>query len=245
MDNSLNITFILPVLNETHSLEQTVDMIFELSEKDLHEILIVIADRTTEQSLAVIEKIKKEHAAHVRVYKQELPFLGGAMQDAFSEASGDHVMLMSSDLETDPAFIPAFVKTMKEGNWDIVAGSRWLKGGGFEGYSRAKLVCNYLFQKIFRLLYHTKLTDLTYAYRLYRKSVLEGIVWEELEHPFLLECLVKPLRCGVRVTEIPCKWRARTRGASANTFLETFKYFRIALKTKFIPMHRLKKREVQ
>ena len=85
-------------------------MIFELSGKDLHEILIVIADRTTEQSLAVIEKIKKEHGDHVRVYKQELPFLGGAMQGAFAEASGDHVMLMSSDLETDPAFIPAFVK---------------------------------------------------------------------------------------------------------------------------------------
>lgn len=245
MDNSLKITFILPVLNETYSLKQTVDMIFELSEKDLHEILIVIADRTTEESLTIVKKIKKEHVDHVRVYKQELPFLGGAMQGAFTEASGDHIMLMSSDLETDPAFIPAFIKTMNEGNWDIVAGSRWLKGGGFEGYSRVKLICNYLFQKIFQILYHTNLSDLTYAYRLYRKSVLEDIVWEELKHPFLLECLVKPLRCGVHVTEIPCKWRARSEGASINTFLETFSYFRIALKTKFIPMHRLKKRNVQ
>jgi hypothetical protein len=130
---------------------------------------------------------------------------------------------------------------MKAGQWDIVAASRWIKGGGFEGYSHKKLVLNYIFQKIFRILYNTKLTDLTFAYRLYRKPVLEGIVWQELKHPFLLECLLKPMRCGARVAEIPCKWRARTEGTSANMFAETFKYLRIALKTRFVPTRKFRK----
>ncbi|MBL7188476.1 MAG: glycosyltransferase [Phycisphaerae bacterium] len=242
MDRSLRITFILPVLNETYSLQQTVDTILALAGSELHEVLIVTAERTAAESLAVIKTIEKQHPAGIRIHRQGLPFLGGAMQEAFDIASGDHIMLMASDLETDPTLIPAFVETMKTGRWDIVAGSRWIKGGGFEGYSRTKLILNYFFQKIFAILYNTEVTDLTFAYRLYRKPILEGIAWEELKHPFLLECLLKPLRCGARVTEIPCRWRARTEGTSASMFAETFKYLRIALKTRLIPKSRLKRR---
>jgi len=54
------------------------------------------------------------------------------MQEAFDIASGDHVKLMASDLETDPTLIPAFVETMKTDRWDIVAGSRWIKELGVE-----------------------------------------------------------------------------------------------------------------
>jgi len=239
MGKSLRITFILPVLNETYSLKETVDTIFDLARSELHEVLIVTAERTTAESLAVIETIKKERPTGIRVHRQELPFLGGALQEAFDVATGDHVMLMASDLETDPKLIPAFIEAMKAGNWDIVAGSRWIKGGGFEGYSRVKLVLNYLFQKIFRIFYNTEVTDLTFAYRLYHKPILEGIIWEELKHPFLLESLLKPLRCGARITEIPCKWRARTEGTSASMFVETFKYLRVALKARFVPGRRL------
>lgn len=245
INNSLRITFVLPVLNETYSLKQTIDTIFELAINQLHEVLIITARRTTSESLAVIDETKTMYAAHIRIHRQKLPFLGGAMQEAFDAASGDHIMLMASDLETDPKLIPAFIETMKEGRWDIVAGSRWIKGGGFEGYSRIKLVLNYFFQKILRILYNTNATDLTFAYRLYRKPILKDIRWEELKHPFLLECLLKPLRCGARITEIPCKWRARTEGISAGGFLETFTYLRVALKARFVPMNRIKSKKTQ
>ena len=243
MDKSLRITFILPVLNETYSLQETVDTIFSLAGSELHEVLIVTAESTRAESQEVIESIRKKRPAGIRVHRQKLPFLGGALQDAFDIAAGEHIMMMASDLETDPNMIPAFIEAMKTGSWDIVAGSRWIKGGGFEGYSRVKLVLNYLFQKIFRILYNTKVTDLTFAYRLYRKPILEGIIWEELKHPFLLESLLKPLRCGARITEIPCKWRARTEGTSANMFAETFKYLRVALKARLVSGRRLRKEE--
>ncbi len=241
MNESLRITFILPVLNETYSLQETVDTLFKLAGAELHEVLIVTAERTTAESLEVIKRIRQQRPAGIQVHRQELPFLGGALREAFDIATGDHIMLMASDLETDPNMVPAFIDAMKAGQWDIVAGSRWLKGGGFEGYSRKKLVLNYIFQKTFRILYNTRITDLTFAYRLYRKSILEGIVWEELKHPFLLECLLKPLRCSAKVTEIPCQWRARTEGTSANMFAETFKYLRIALKTRFVPIRKFRK----
>lgn len=238
---SLRISFVVPVLNETTSLRDTVDVIHAVAGLDLCEIVIVIAKTTTSESLAVVDELGQRYPRHVRIHRQQLPFLGGAIQEAFARAKGDHVMLMSSDLETDPMIIPAFINKIREGGWDIVAASRWLKGGGFEGYDPLKLFLNFLFQQCFRLLYFTRLTDLTYAYRLYKKESLDNIVWNELKHPFLLECLVKPLRLGARATEIPCRWRARLEGPSANTLLQTFAYVRTAFVVRFTPLHRLKR----
>jgi len=230
--HSLKISFILPVLNETYSLQQTVEQIIDLSTSNLHEILIITDKRTSTESLSVIKKLKQSYPSCIKIHQQHLPFLGGAMQEAFTAASGEHIMLMASDLETDPALIPALIKCMKQGNWDIVSTSRWCSKNGFNGYSRVKLILNYIFQKLFGLIYNTNLTDLTYAYRLYKKSALTNIKWEELKHPFLLECLLKPMLRGARITELPCQWHARTEGKSANSLLGTFAYLRIALKIR-------------
>ncbi len=243
MKEPLAISFILPVLNETFSLEETVNILFRVCPEHIHETLIVIADRTTADSMAVIDKIKDQHPQQIRVHKQSLPFLGGALQEAFGLCQGEYIMLMSSDLETNPELAPAFIEAMQEGSWDIVASSRWIKGGGFTGYNPAKWFLNYLFQTFFRILYWTKLTDLTFAYRLYRRDALQNIRWEELKHPFLLECLLKPLRRGAKVIEIPCSWQARPEGTSANSFLETFKYLRIAFKARFQPLSSINKGE--
>jgi glycosyltransferase involved in cell wall biosynthesis len=233
--DSLRISFLLPVMNETYLLEQTVAGILKAAADDAEEILIVTADRTTPEAMAVVDRLIAAYPGLIRHHRQKLPFLGGAMQEAFALARGDHVMLMSSDMETDPAVIPKFILRMREGTWDIVAASRWIRGGGFAGYSTVKWLLNWGFQQVFRWLYWCRVTDLTYAYRLYKRDVLTGIRWEEMKHPFLLESLLKPLRLGARLAEVPALWRARTEGTSGNTLWETFKYLRIAARVRFMP----------
>jgi hypothetical protein len=121
----------------------------------------------------------------------------------------------------------------------IATASRWIEGGRFEGYSPVKLAANYLFQKMFSLLYGTRLSDLTYAYRIFPRSLVRSIRWEELKHPFFLETALKPLRLGVSIREIPAQWKARTEGESVNPFMANFTYFRIALITRFCKKDRL------
>jgi len=86
---------------------------------------------------------------------------------------------------------------------------------------------------MFSLLYGTRLTDLTYAYRIFPTSLVRRIRWTELKHPFFLETALKPLRLGVSIREIPAVWKARTEGESANPFMANFTYFRIAFRTRF------------
>ena len=143
------------------------------------------------------------------------------------------MIMMASDLETDPDDVRTLIAEARTNPAGIVATSRWIRGGAFHGYAKIKLVCNWIFQRFFSLLYGTRLTDMTYGYRLLPTKLVQAIRWEELRHPFNLETVVKPLRLGVKVTEIPSVWYPRSEGESQNPFFRNFAYFRIGLKIRF------------
>jgi|ERR1051325_1105733 glycosyltransferase involved in cell wall biosynthesis len=228
------VTIILPVINETNSLRQTVEVIRrEVDPKLLRELLIVVCKKTTPEAMAAVNQLQKELPDQVVVHDQKLPFLGGAMREAFDLARGSHCIMMASDLETDPHEVRVLIAEEQKQPSGIVTATRWGGGVRFEGYSRIKLICNWIFQRCFSLLYGVRLSDMTFAYRIFPTKLVQAIHWEELRHPFLFETLVKPLRLGVPVTEIPSAWRARTEGESQNPFFRNFVYFRTGLRTRF------------
>jgi hypothetical protein len=233
-------SIILPVIDETYSLEQTVQVIEQsCAPGEIKEFIIVYCKRTTEQSLAVCRRLASALGEKCRLHEQVLPFIGGAMREAFDLARGSHVVMMSSDLETDPAVVKVFIEQARRKPEAVITASRWIQGGRFEGYNRPKLIFNWLFQKAFALVYGCRLTDLTYAYRIFPTALVQSIAWEELKHPFFLETAIKPLRLGVPFLEVPAVWKARTEGASQNPFWYNFVYFRIALKVRFYSRHRV------
>src|SRR5580698_9939992 len=226
-------TVILPVMNETYSLVETVDSILATSKSDVRELLIVVCEKTTRESMATINSLSARLGDLVVVHRQTLKFLGGAMREAFDLARGTHTIMMASDLETDPVLVPRLIAEARANPSAIVTVTRWHKEGSFKNYNGVKLLANWIFQKLFSGLYWTKLTDMTYAYRIFPTKLLKAIEWEELRHPLLFETMVKPLRLGVKVIEIPGIWRARTEGESQNTFFRNFEYFRIGLRVRF------------
>ena len=228
-----SVSVVLPVINETASLRQTVDIVWRDAADQIRELLIVVCQKTTAEAMAAVKQLQKDLGSVVVVHHQHLPFLGGAMREAFALARGSHVIMMASDLETDPNVVRVLIAEARNNPSGIVTASRWREGVQFEGYSKIKLVCNWIFQRFFSLIYAARLTDMTYAYRIFPTRLVQAIRWEELRHPFLFETLIKPLRLGVRVTEIPAVWRVRTEGESQNPFFRNFAYFRIGLKVRF------------
>lgn len=232
-----NVTILLPAMDETYSLKETVDTIVNTCKtEDLAEFILLLCDRTTPESRAVAEQLVKDYEGIVSIYihNQKLPFVGGAIREGIMLAKGSHVVMMSSDLETDPHIIKKFINLGKKTPEQIITASRWRKGGGFEKYNKVKLVCNLIFERLIGLFYFVKLTDITYAYRMFPTRLMQAIEWTELKHPFFLETALKPIRLGVRFTEIPAHWAARTEGVSQNTFMANFNYFKTAWHNRFL-----------
>ena len=228
-----SVSIFLPVMDEVESLKQTVETIEADCGSDVKEYLITVCEFTKPEAITACEEIAQRLADRARIVHQTRRFLGGATQDAIDVALGSHFLMMASDLETPPHRVKDFVANAKASPGGVTAGSRWIEGGGFEGYNPLKRWLNLIFQKFFSALYRTSMTDMTYAYRIYPTHVLKSIRWEELRHAFLFESLIKPLKLGLKVTEIPAEWKQRVEGESRNTFMQNFVYFRIGFKTLF------------
>lgn len=237
MAEFVNVSIILPTLNETFSVIQTVQIILEeCDHRDLCEFIAVVCERTLPESIEAVNAAKtmaEREGVSFRVISQVKPYAGGAVQDGIMAAQGSHVLMMSTDLETDPHTVKAFIETEKSYPNDIVTASRWIRKGSFEGYNKLKYILNFLFQKIFAVFYGVKLTDITFGFRIAPTDLFQSIAWEELKHPFFLETALKPIRLGVKIHEIPSNWVARKEGESQNTLLQTFAYLRIAFKARF------------
>src|SRR5258708_5484733 len=182
----LKVSVLIPVMDETVSLRETVRIVLDENAATVHEILILVCKRTSESSLAVCRDLETEHHGLVHVRFQTKPYLGGAMQDGFNWVSGTHVLMMSSDLETPPGTAKDLIRKAAEG-YDVVTATRWTKPRAFKGYDPLKRILNWLFQKFFSLLYGVHLTDMTFGYRIFKTSLVQRIAWEEFRHPFMLE----------------------------------------------------------
>lgn len=234
-----DVTVILPVVTETDSLRETVDILTRRADDAIREFLIVVCDRTTPESLETIDALAARLGERMVVHHQVLPYLGGAMREAFDLARGSHVIMMASDLETDPALVPDMIEQSRQRPDAVITATRWRRGGRFKDYAPVKLVLNWVFQQFFRILFATRLTDLTYGYRLFPTSLVTSIRWDELKHPLLFETILKPLRLGVPVIELPTVWTARDEGESQNQFSSYFRYLWIGMKYRFVPRRQL------
>ncbi len=227
-------TIILPVVTETESLDETVRMLRETSDDDIAEVLVVVCDRTTPESMVRCKALEDEFGDRYRLHHQKLPFLGGAMREAFDLATASHVIMMSTDLETDPAIVPSFIEISRQKPDAIVTASRWAAGGGFTGYGRTRVALNWVFQHATSLIYRSPLTDATFGYRLFPTKLVQAIRWEGLRHEFLLETVLKPLRLGVEVVEVPTLWRPREDGESQNSVATQARYIGTLLSNRLV-----------
>ena len=193
------LSVILPVVTETDSLDYTARVLQEGSDADIAEVLVVVCERTTPDSLVRCQRLEDRFGARVRIHHQTLPYLGGAMREAFDLATAGHVLMMASDLETDPTIVPQLVEVAKANPRAIVTASRWAADGGFSGYGPVRVGLNWVFQRLTSLVYRTHLTDATFGYRLFPTPLVKAVSWEGLRHEFLLETVLKPLRLGVEV----------------------------------------------
>ena len=240
----MHLSIILPATDETFSLSETVRKIKEVLPSYVIEYLIVTHPRlTTTACRETAAKLREMYGPDIVVFDQTRAGIGGAIRYCMARATGEIVVMMAADLETDPAVLPAMLEKLE--SYDVVATSRWKGGARFSGYNPLKFMLNFIFQRLFRVLYWTELTDLTYAYRAYRAQVLKTIQWEETGFPFLFESILKPLRLGCRITEVEAPWRARQEGVSHNSFMQTSAYTWTGLRIRFQRVSKMRYSERQ
>lgn len=211
------ISIIVPAHNEEENLPGLVAELVPVLEQNAETAdfeLVIVNDNSTDRTAAIIEELAVKEPRIKPVHRHTLPGFGNAIKEGFKNASGDIIIPVMGDLSDDPEDIPELVRKIEEG-YDIAYGSRFIEGGGTDGYPEAKMVANRAFNNCVRLLFGVRHKDVTNAFKAYRREVLDSIGIDNLEangFDLTVEIPLKAHIMGFKSIEVPVTWHGRKRG---------------------------------
>ena len=231
--SSIKLSVVVTVFSETFSIDETLSILLGRDRGYVQEIILLVSPRATEETFAICKRwVAKDSRVRLVVQKNN-PGIGWAYREGMEAATGNYVALMAGDLETEPAAVDRMVQKISETGCDEVIANRWLPGGGFTNYDPLKYVLNWLFQKIFRVLFWTRIGDFTFGFKILSKEVTQSIAWEGTLHEVCIETTLRPLKKGYYLEQVPTVWVGRKEGRSVNPFFRNFRYVNMGLKIFF------------
>jgi glycosyltransferase involved in cell wall biosynthesis len=160
-------------------------------------------------------EIAAEHGA--RVVLDHGKGKGEALRMSFDEAKGDIVVFIDADGSHDPKDIPALVAPIVAGQADMVIGSRG-KGGSDELHGTFEQFLRYVGSQLIMLAinyrWNVRLTDSQNGYRALKREVGPKLGCTANLTTIEQEMLMKALKRGFRVSEVPSHEYERKWGKS-------------------------------
>ena len=231
-------SIIITAMNEVESLRSTVRGVVDGISGDDFEILISTSSSATNQCLKTIYELK-DSIPRLRIVRQERPYVAGAILDAVDFCNSEALIFMAADGETDPRFLSRIIKSYEERDLDMVATTRWTKGGDFGDYRDSKKLFNGLAQLMCKALYGNFISDWTYGFRLCRRSALLSCNFKELRHPWFLEQALIASRKKWRVDEVGVTWTKRVEGETFIRARDFIGYLRPIIRVRFSSIKKL------
>jgi len=126
MNKELDISIVIPLLNEEESLKELTDWIGKvMHDKGFSYEVIYVDDGSTDGSWKVIEELQQQNS-NVRAIKFRRNYGKSAgLNVGFAAAKGDVVFTMDADLQDSPDELPEMYRMVTEEGWDLVSG--WKK----------------------------------------------------------------------------------------------------------------------
>jgi glycosyltransferase involved in cell wall biosynthesis len=207
----VEITLIVPVRNEDLNI---VPLIQEIKKKidHLHQIIIIFdhEDDTTLRQRDALLAIDPT-LAFVRNTKSGVI---SAFRTGFDVARSQYIVPMMADLSDTPSTIPEMYRKISEG-YDLVVGSRYCEGGCKIGGPYIKYLLSLFANRSLHWLTGIPTHDLTNAFVMYRKELLDNIyIRSSGGFEITMELIAKAYILGYRITEVPTINRERIAGRS-------------------------------
>lgn len=210
------LSVVIPAHNEEGCIESTVRALCEklTVEQIAHEILVV-NDNSSDQTEAILQRLSEELPG-VRYINNTPPHgFGFAVRAGLNNFRGDSVAVYMADASDRPEDLVAFYRLLIANDLDCVFGTRFHKDAKVVDYPGFKLVINRMANLFIQILFGLKYNDVTNAFKLYRRHVIEGL-HPILSHHFNLtvELPLKSIVRGYSYGIVPNWWINRKTGES-------------------------------
>ena len=171
----MKMSMVLPVYNEARTLRDFFGELVSVVEPLGFEIeAVFVNDGSNDNSLAVMREIKEEIGSRIEVLVLDFARNFGhqaAVTAGIEHTSGDVVLIMDTDMQDDPAVIPAMVEKWRAGA-EVIFATRTSR--------REPLVVRFLFSAYYRVF--SSITPIEIPHAAGNFGLIDRRVAEEIRH---------------------------------------------------------------
>ena len=225
------VSIIIPTYNEAENIVPIVDAVLEATVDVDAEVIVVDDDSPDETARIARDAYGGDGRVHVLVRMMN-PGLGEAVVDGFTAASGDYCAVIDADFQHPPSKLQDFIDVLdtttdaSDGTRpvDVVIGSRYIEGGGIEGWSRWRRLVSWGGGLISTLSLPSawRVSDPMSGFFAVRTSLVQNTRLDPDGYKILLEVLERT--SPRRVVEVPYVFRERRAGESKLDAGETIRF---------------------
>lgn len=208
----VELSIVVPVYNEGEAVEPVLRA---LSNGVItpHE-LVVVYDFDADTTVPVIERLIGEIPG-LRGLRNDLGRgVLNAMNAGIAGTTAPYILISMADGSDEPYIVDSMMALARDGA-DVVAASRYMRGGRQIGGPRIKRLLSQTAGLTLHWLAGVPTHDPTNNFKLYSRRFLESVTIESTAgFELALELTVKAAIAGRRIAEVPTIWRDRTAGRS-------------------------------
>ncbi len=212
---SKSISIIVPTWNEESNITILVQQLHAaLSTCNIHYELVFVDDRSTDNTIKILQKLKKKYPISLYVKKGKRG-RSQSIIEGFSYAQYELVGTIDADLQYSPADIPLMVEKITK-NVAVIVANRFEKHVGF----KRKFLSNE-FRQFFEKFMHGFDLDVQSGLIVLKKEVIERIALHPNQSTIGLELLVKARDAGYEIDTIDIIFHKRYSGKSKTKLLNS------------------------
>ncbi len=220
------LSVVVPTYNERENMGPLIETVFHaLYSKGIEAELIIVDDDSPDDTAGAARAMATMYPIRCIVRRKEKG-LATAVLRGMAEARGDVVAVMDADLSHSPEYLPMLYDAVSRDGADVAVGSRYVKGGGSNGWPFKRLLASRAAGMCARGL--TSVRDATSGFFAFRKDVVEGVRLRPVGYKICLEVIVRGN--ASRVVEVPIIFKDRTCGTSklgAGAILDYFRHLAV------------------
>ncbi len=207
---------VLPTYNEVDNILVVLDLIREHVPQA--EVLVV-DDGSPDGTADAAEKWGIDNGGTMVMRRTQKSGLGSAYRAGFARglAEGYDILIeMDSDLQHDPAVLPALIHAVEDGA-DLAIGSRYVPGGSVPGWKWSRRLISQAGNIYAAMVLGMHVRDSTSGFRAYAADALRAIDLNVVRadgYGFQIEMAYAVACNGGRIVEVPIGFGSRERGTS-------------------------------
>jgi dolichol-phosphate mannosyltransferase len=209
------LSIIIPGRNEAENLERCIaEILDELNKHKIDHEIIVVDDGSTDNTPKLLHDMALQNPTVRFLRNDGENGFGRAVRIGLTDFTGDAVVIMMADRSDSPRDLVNYWNKLQEG-YECVFGSRFIRGSKIHDYPKIKLLVNRLVNTMIRYAFRIEINDITNAFKIYRREVIEGCKPFIAPHFNLtVEIPLKAIIRGYTWKVVPISWKNRTKGVA-------------------------------